>query len=88
MKIKDGFLLRKIAGSSIVVPVGNRSRDFNGMITLNGTAAFLWSRLETGATEEELVCALMENYADVDRAIAQRSVTGFLNKLREIDCLA
>ena len=87
MKIKSGFLLRTIAGSSIVVPVGNRSLDFNGMITLNGTAAFLWKRLEQGATEEELAAAILENYEDVDEAEAKKSVADFLEKLREVDCL-
>jgi hypothetical protein len=57
------------------------------MITLNGTGAFLWQRLEQGASEEELVAAILENYSDVDEDRARRSVEGFLRKLREIDCL-
>lgn len=43
MQIKPGFAMRKIAGSNIVVPVGAASSDFNGMITLNDTGAFLWN---------------------------------------------
>ncbi len=87
MKIKSGFLLRTIAGSHIVVPVGNRSQDFNGMITLNDSAAFLWKQLETGATEEELTAALLRNYEDVNEETAHRSVAKFLNMLRNVDCL-
>ena len=41
MKIKDGYMVREVAGSQIVVPVGERTVDFNGIITLNETAAFL-----------------------------------------------
>ena len=87
MKIKSGFLLRTIAGSHIVVPVGNRSQDFNGMMTLNDTAAFLWKQLEQGATEEELVQALLQNYENAEEETCRRNVAGFLAKLREVNCL-
>lgn len=40
MKIKDSFILRKIAGEDMVVPVGESIADFNGAISLNETAAF------------------------------------------------
>ena len=43
MQIKPSFAMRKIAGSNIVVPVGAAASDFNGMITLNDTGAFLWA---------------------------------------------
>lgn len=86
MKIKSGFMLRSIAGSYIVVPVGKRSADFNGMITLNETSAFLWKQLETGATEEELAAAILRNYEDVDEAQAKAAVRQFLDQLREVNC--
>ena len=87
MKIKSGFMLRSIAGRNIVVPVGNRSLDFNGMITLNESATFLWEQLEKGAEEQELVRAVLERYEDVDEDLAMKSVSDFLDKLREVDCL-
>ena len=46
MKIKKGFALRNIAGCEIVVPVGTASDSFNGMITLNDSAAFFWTLLQ------------------------------------------
>ena len=33
MKLKEGFLLREVAGSNIVVPVGKAELDFGGMLT-------------------------------------------------------
>ena len=41
MKIKDGFMLRKVGGQNVVVAVGKASRDFNGIIRLNDTGKFL-----------------------------------------------
>ena len=87
MKIKSGFMLRTIAGCKIVVSVGKRTLDFNGIINLNDTGAFLWERLERGATEDELVQAILESYTDVDEETARSSVREFVDTLREADCL-
>lgn len=87
MKIKTGFLLRTIAGCNVVVSVGKRTLDFNGMINLNDTGAFLWKQLENGATEDELVASILENYEDVDENTARSSVRSFVTTLRDGGCL-
>jgi hypothetical protein len=81
MKTKSGLILRSIAGCQIVVSVGERVLDFNGMINLNDTGAFLWKRLEVGATEDELVAAVLEAYTDVDEQTARESVRAFTKTL-------
>jgi hypothetical protein len=86
MKVKSGFLLRCIAGSHVIVPIGDRVREFNGIITVNETGAFLWKQLEKGAEEDDLVHALMTNYDDVDEPLARRSVAEFLQSMKEADC--
>lgn len=82
MKIKDGFILREVAGNYIVVAVGNAVKDFNGVITLNETGSFLWKKLENDATEEELKSALLEEY-DVSEEIASRDIGAFIKKLTD-----
>ena len=42
MRIKDGFVLRNVAGSFIAVATGEEAINFNAMITTNETGAFLW----------------------------------------------
>lgn len=79
MKLKDGFILRDVAGQTVVLPSGS-DLNLNMMITLNGTGEFLWKRLETGAEFDELVQALLAEY-DVDEATATRAVQGFVDKL-------
>jgi hypothetical protein len=81
MKIKAGYLLREVAGETIVVPVGIEAVNFNGIITLNKTGKVLWMKL----TEECDILALTEALIDqfeVDQKIADNDVKGFLNKLR------
>ena len=41
MKIKKGFVVRKVGGECVAVPVGEMSKNFHGMINLNGTGAIL-----------------------------------------------
>lgn len=80
MKLKDGFLLRQVAGQNVVLPVSG-DLDMNMMITLNDTGAFLWERLQSETDEKALVAALLADY-DVDEATARKAVSAFVEKLR------
>ena len=62
MKIKEGFVVRKIANQYMAVPVGARAKELHGMIGLNETAAFLWELLKEDRTEEELAKLLYNEY--------------------------
>ena len=86
MKTKEEFVLRTIAGSNIVVPIGAASLDFNGMITLNDSAAFLWKQLEKGAEIDDLVNALLKEY-EVDEETARSCSVNFVHKLEEAGCI-
>lgn len=81
MKLKDGFLLREIAGRIVAVPVGD-NLNLNLMISLNSTGRFLWERLKTGASAQELKEVLMETY-NVSEGLAQSDVDAFIEKLSE-----
>lgn len=86
MKIKDNFILRKVADSYVVVPVGKQTLDFNGIINLNETGAFLFGLLQNGADRDVLVEKLLEEY-EVDRARAQADIDKFLERVKEADVL-
>lgn len=82
MKIKDGFILRNVAGNYIVVAVGETVKHFNGVINLNETGAFLWKQLENDVDEQGMLKALLEEY-EVDEAVAANDVRKFVEKLTE-----
>lgn len=86
MKIKEGFLLRQVAGQTVVLPVG-QDLDLNMMITLNDTGAFLWQQLQAETDEASLTDALLKEY-DVDESTAKKSVSAFIAKLEENGFLA
>ncbi len=86
MKLKSGFILHAVGGEHIVVPVGARTKDFRGMIRLNGTGAFLWEHMKEEFTPESAVGALLSEY-DVTEDVATTAVNNFLATLREADLL-
>lgn len=86
MKVKEGFILRKIGDQSIVVAIGEVSKSFHGMLHLNDTGSFLWKQLEKEKTKEELIQALLYEY-EVSEYQAEQGVEKFLNSLREANCM-
>lgn len=87
MKVKDGFLLREIAGRFMAVPYGSRTSEMHGMVALNETAAYLWRKLEQGSSEAELKAALLDEY-EVTETDAAECVADFLKTLRDENILA
>lgn len=82
MKIKDGFAKRNIAGSTIVVPVGSTSKEFNGMITLNDSGSFIWDCFLKDISIDEAVELVLNEY-DVERDRAKADVEKFVAMLKE-----
>lgn len=82
MKIASGFVRRTVGDSHMVVPVGTRTRDVPGVIALTESGALLWERLEQGATEDELVQALLAEY-EVECGQAEADVRSFVAELRD-----
>ena len=86
MKRNENFLLRDVAGSLVIVPVGEAVSAFPGMITLNATAAYLWELLETEQTVDSLVAGLMERY-EVEETLARKDVIAFVERLNPTGAL-
>ena len=82
MKIKDGFILRKVPGMNLVMPTGRNVKEFNGSLMLNDTGAFIFERLQKGSTPEETAQALTQEY-DVTLDTASTDVQNTVNSLIE-----
>ena len=82
MKVKKGFLLRKMASEFMVIAVGSAAESFNGMIRLNDTGTFYWKLLEKGATKEELLEAASKSFEDFNRSVAEKDLEKFLETVQ------
>lgn len=87
MKIKENYMLRKVADCYVVVPIGSAVAEFNGMINLNEVGAFLWRQLETETTADKVLAAMLEEY-EVDEAIAKADLEKFIKELEEANLIA
>ncbi|MEN6325880.1 MAG: PqqD family protein [Syntrophomonas sp.] len=80
-------MLREIAGQWVVVPLGERVVEFNGIMTLNESGVVVWKLLENGSSEDELVQALLNEYK-VDDDIARADIWEFVSLIKEKGLLA
>lgn len=86
MKKKESFILRNIGGSHVMVPVGVTSTKFNGMITANESAAFIWEHIEEVDSVEELISMVCSEFEvnperareDCEKLVAQMKKAGWI----------
>lgn len=73
MKIKEGFRLRPLGKEYIITGEGVSQIDFNKMIVLNESAAYLWQSFEDADcfSVQDLADRLVDRY-EVDSEIALR----------------
>ncbi len=86
MKIKDGYLLKKMLGKYMIFSA-SPDNGSNAVHTLNETGAFLWDHVSKGLGKNELVEKLLDEY-DVDRETAQKDVDAFLSRLQSLNILS
>lgn len=86
MRIKKDYVLRCVAGTWVVLPLGAETVNFGEMMTLNGSGARLWCVLEQGADRDMLISTLLEEY-EVSAEQAAVDVDEFLEKLKAAGCL-
>lgn len=82
MYISENFIMRTVAGENIIVPIGDEASQFQGLITVNESGAFLWKLLQNeNISEESIKQAFREEYG-VDEKTADNDVDEFLHILR------
>ena len=81
MKLNENFILKNIAGTAVVVPVGEAVKDIKGMITLNGPAEIIWKGLQNGENIDSIIAEIKTEY-DASEDVIRNDVDAFLNKLR------
>lgn len=78
-RIKE-YIRRDIAGEIILVPAGQTAEDFNGMLTVTDSGAFIWEHLEEAHDFNHLVELILEEY-EVDRETAAQDASAFLMQM-------
>lgn len=80
MKIKEGFVLRQICGEYVVVGEGLAQVNFNKMLSLNASAAYLWEQMQgKDFTVQDMADALKERY-EVEQERAYNDAAALVEK--------
>ncbi len=82
MKIKDGYILKDVAGSKIVIATGAQKMNFNGVMTFNSVGAEVFNMLDGTNSVQDIVQKIADDYGvPFDRV--KTDVENLINKMRE-----
>lgn len=84
MKLKDGLILREVAGQYVIVPTGKRVQEVTSIVYISSSAAYLWDYMKDHEFEKnELVKMIMDHYIGVTEEKALKDIEKFLEILSE-----
>ena len=75
MKLKSGVIINEINGEYVAVAAGEAGKAFNGMIKMNGTAAFIAKTLQNETDEDGIVSTSTSYSAQIAATIPSSSVS-------------
>ena len=84
MKIVEGFRLRDVMGQATVIGEGVGQVDFNKLITLNATAAYLWKEVEGKEFDASVLAELLMKEYGIDEELAMKDSQALLAQWVEI----
>ena len=82
MKIKDGFIMKDVAGSKVVLPLGERQTEIRGIITFNDIGAEVFNMLDGTNSVEEIIAKILKDY-DAPYETVKSVVEKLIEKMRE-----
>lgn len=88
MKLKDGLILREVAGQYVIVPTGKRVREVTSIVYISSSAAYLWDYMKDHEFQkEDLVRRILEHYEGVTEEKAAADIDQFLKTLADNNIL-
>ena len=84
MKIVEGFRLRDVMGQATVIGEGVGQVDFNKLVTLNATAAYLWKEVEGKEFDASVLAELLIKEYGIDEELAMKDSQALLAQWVEI----
>ena len=88
MKLNDNFLIHQSESGEILIPVGEETKRFHGVVKLNNTGSEIVHLLnEKDMSLEEILSYFVNEYLDSDPEEIKVGVNEFINKLKEINAI-
>lgn len=88
MKLNNDFLIHDTGNGEMLIPVGEETKRFHGVIKLNATGSEIVHLLENeDLSLDALINHFYEAYPDDDKEMIKESVTAFIEKLKEVNAI-
>jgi hypothetical protein len=88
MKLNNDFLIHDTGNGEMLIPVGEETKRFHGVIKLNATGSEIVHLLENeDLSLDALINHFYEAYPDDDKEMIKQSVTAFIEKLKEVNAI-
>ena len=88
MKLNSDFLIHDTGNGEMLIPVGEETKKFHGVVKLNATGSEIVHLLEEeDLSMDALLNHFYEAYPEEDKELIKNSVNEFINKLREINAI-
>ncbi len=87
MKLNKLYVIKDIAGETVIVPTGNAIQNFNGLISTNEVAGFIWKHVEECETPDDMVKKVLDAF-DGEPDIIEKEVLEFLETLKKVGMIA
>ncbi|MCH5170875.1 MAG: PqqD family protein [Oscillospiraceae bacterium] len=81
MKIKDGYILKNVAGENIVIATGEARLSFNGIITFNEVGAEVFTRLDGTRSIKQIVDEIALLY-NAPKDVIEKDINKLIEKMR------
>ncbi|MBP3382302.1 MAG: PqqD family protein [Tidjanibacter sp.] len=85
MKLKSNCKVRKIAGESVIVRMGEQNVKMTTIISLNPTSEWLWEQLQGVEFDAEKVADLLVGEYEVEREVALKDAEAWIASLAKAD---
>ena len=88
MKLNENFLIHKSENGEILIPVGEETKKFHGVVKLNNTGSEIVHLLENNDMSlEDILEHFYKSCPNDDKEVIKQGVSEFINKLYEINAI-
>ena len=86
MVAKQGFVLRNVVDEHILMPTGDNIGKFNGTVLFNDVSAFVWEKLQSPMSKDDLLQAVLDEF-EVEKDAAEADLDALLKQLYEYEVI-
>lgn len=83
MRTKNGFELRDVCGEKVIIATGIENIDFSKMISLNESAAYLWSSIEGKDFDADTLTTLLLTEYEVAEDVARKDAEALIDEWKK-----